>query len=155
VETRRPRRGGWPRPRNGQERLSRETAGPQCSKNVIDPGHGGKDPGSYLEGQIVEKRHHPCARPARGEKGGGGNSDIDVNLTRDKDTFMPSRKGPLCEHNKADLFISLHINAATNSRMSRLKPTSSTWRPTSGRCFVAAHGKTPPPKRGISDLKRF
>jgi len=78
---------------------------------VIDPGHGGKDPGSYIEGQIVEK-DITLALAQIVEKKVEEKFDIDVILTRDKDTFIPlEKRTAFANINKADLFISLHINA--------------------------------------------
>ena len=78
---------------------------------VIDPGHGGKDPGSYIEGQIVEK-DITLALAQIVEKKVEEKFDIDVILTRDKDIFVPlEKRTAFANVNKADLFISLHINA--------------------------------------------
>jgi len=78
---------------------------------VIDPGHGGKDPGSYIEGQIVEK-DIALALAQIVEKKVEEKFDIDVILTRDRDVFVPlEKRTAFANINKADLFISLHINA--------------------------------------------
>ena len=78
---------------------------------VIDPGHGGKDPGCYMEGRIVEK-DITLALAQIVVKKVEEKFDIDVILTRDKDVFVPlERRTAFANVNKADLFISLHINA--------------------------------------------
>ena len=82
---------------------------------VIDPGHGGKDPGAISrygtrEKDIVldiSKRLKNCLQK-RG---------IKVFLTRDRDVFIPLRKRAAFANDKdADLFISVHANAARHSR---------------------------------------
>jgi N-acetylmuramoyl-L-alanine amidase len=79
---------------------------------VIDPGHGGKDPGAIGRrglkekditlsigkklGKILEKKH-----------------DMKVIYTRTRDTFVPlNKRTQLANSRKADLFISIHTNAS-------------------------------------------
>jgi len=84
---------------------------------VLDPGHGGKDPGaigfskknyekdivlhiSKLVKQLVEK-----------------NLNVRVLLTRDDDSFVPlQQRTAFANKNNANLFISIHCNAAHNNR---------------------------------------
>lgn len=83
---------------------------------VIDPGHGGKDPGATGRRGTREKDVNlaaalELARVLR-ERG-----DFDVLLTRDDDTFVPlSERSELANTKEADLFVSLHCNAADNKR---------------------------------------
>lgn len=78
---------------------------------VIDPGHGGKDPGCILPGGIKEKDivlelGKVLAERIREKIG------CKVFLTRDKDVFQSlEQRTALANVKKADLFISLHINA--------------------------------------------
>jgi len=78
---------------------------------VIDPGHGGKDPGCILPGGIKEKDivlelGKVLAERIRAKIG------CEVFLTRDKDVFLSlEQRTALANVKKADLFISLHINA--------------------------------------------
>jgi len=77
---------------------------------VIDPGHGGKDPGAvgykrYREKVVVYKvaRHLKNILKKRGYK---------VHMTRDKDTFVKlSRRTAYANRKKADIFVSIHANA--------------------------------------------
>ncbi len=83
---------------------------------VIDPGHGGKDPGATGSRGTREKDVNlaaslELARVLR-ERG-----DFDVLLTREEDVFVPlSERSEFANKRDADLFISLHCNAAGNKR---------------------------------------
>lgn len=77
---------------------------------VLDPGHGGKDPGASAFGlkekNIVLKIAKKLA-PILAEKTGA-----EIILTRDSDIFIPlEERTAIANTNEADLFISLHINA--------------------------------------------
>ena len=79
-------------------------------KIVIDPGHGGKDPGAIAFGlkekDIVLKVAKNLAYHLEKDM------NADVILTRDSDTFLPlEERTAIANTNDADLFISLHINA--------------------------------------------
>ena len=77
---------------------------------VIDPGHGGKDPGAIAfdmkEKDIVLKVGKSLADHLREKLG------ATVILTRENDAFMPlEERTAIANTNSADLFVSLHINA--------------------------------------------
>ncbi len=77
---------------------------------VIDPGHGGKDPGAIAFGMkekdIVLKTGQRLAVHLRNKLG------ATVILTREADTYLPlEERTAIANTNSADLFISLHINA--------------------------------------------
>lgn len=77
---------------------------------VIDPGHGGHDPGAGT-GEIKEKMLTlALARALREELLGGGG--IRVALTRDDDSYLllPERTG-IARRLKADLFLSIHADS--------------------------------------------
>jgi N-acetylmuramoyl-L-alanine amidase len=79
---------------------------------VIDPGHGGKDPGATGIHGTREKDVNLAAalELSRVLKERG---DFDVLLTRDEDVFIPlSERSGLANEKNADLFVSLHCNAA-------------------------------------------
>lgn len=79
---------------------------------VIDPGHGGEDTGAigssgikekYINLQIAKKLEKLISRKMGGR----------VILTRSDDTFIPlEQRTAIANKNKADLFISIHANAA-------------------------------------------
>ncbi|WP_457576574.1 N-acetylmuramoyl-L-alanine amidase, partial [Desulfomarina sp.] len=79
-------------------------------KIVLDPGHGGKDPGAIANGMKekdivldIAKRLVPILQKDLG---------CEVILTRSDDTFIPlEERTAIANTQGADLFISLHINA--------------------------------------------
>jgi len=81
-------------------------------KIVLDPGHGGKDPGAIGVGGIAEKDivlavAKKLARKLKRDM------DIDVVLTRNTDTFVPLEdRTAVANKEDADLFVSLHMNAS-------------------------------------------
>jgi N-acetylmuramoyl-L-alanine amidase len=84
---------------------------------VIDPGHGGKDPGTVSARGIEEKRINLILAQelsdALREK-----EDYEVLMTRTDDSFIPlEERAQLANRHNADLFISLHCNASLSTRM--------------------------------------
>lgn len=81
---------------------------------VIDPGHGGKDPGTISPGGLKEKDitlavAKKLAQELR-EK-----TSYDVILTRTRDVFIPlEERTAIANSKEGDLFISIHVNAAPN-----------------------------------------
>ncbi|HEX5215563.1 MAG TPA: N-acetylmuramoyl-L-alanine amidase [Vicinamibacterales bacterium] len=81
---------------------------------VIDPGHGGDDAGAKGIGNSVEK--DITLQIARRLKATiESRIGLRVLLTRDGDENVPlDRRTSMANNNKADLFISLHVNASTS-----------------------------------------
>ncbi len=79
---------------------------------VIDPGHGGKDPGAIGYGRIKEKHINlAIARKVADYLKRDGR--FKVILTRKGDKFIPlHRRAEIALRNRADLFISIHSDAA-------------------------------------------
>ena len=78
---------------------------------VIDPGHGGKDPGGIGYNKIYEK--DIVLQVALKLKKILQNQGYKVYLTRSKDKFIDLKERPhFANTKKADLFISLHCNIA-------------------------------------------
>jgi len=79
---------------------------------VVDPGHGGKDPGAVgakgeREKDVVLAIAQLLAKRLKREKG------FDVKLVRNDDFFVPLRKRvDIARQHKADMFISVHADAA-------------------------------------------
>ena len=85
------------------------------SRIVIDPGHGGHDPGAQA-GELTESALVlDVAR--RLEARLLAATDIEVVLTRRRDAFLPLRaRTELANRVHADIFLSIHANAAADHR---------------------------------------
>jgi N-acetylmuramoyl-L-alanine amidase len=82
---------------------------------VIDPGHGGKDPGA-LGSKVKEKDIVLSISLKLGEYIKQNFSDVKVIYTRDTDEFIElHRRAQIANENHADLFISIHCNSAPSS----------------------------------------
>ncbi len=82
---------------------------------VLDPGHGGKDPGTMTkrnrESRIVLKIALELGRRIKEELPG-----VKVVFTRTTDVFIElNERSAIANRNKADLFISIHVNASPSS----------------------------------------
>lgn len=87
----------------------------QLKTVVIDPGHGGFDPGAVSAG-VKEKNIVLDVGLMLGNKIKKAFPDIKVHYTRSKDIFIPLyARAAFANRNKADLFISLHANWAAVS----------------------------------------
>jgi N-acetylmuramoyl-L-alanine amidase len=87
-------------------------------KIVIDPGHGGTDPGCIGKKGLQEKDVvlDVCLRL---KKILSSIQDIDVIFTRESDIFVPPENRTVIANQKqADLFISIHANANPNKNFS-------------------------------------
>ena len=79
-------------------------------KVVIDPGHGGRDPGAVFEGR-QEKDDNLALALAVGEL--LENNGIDVVFTRTTDVYdSPYEKAVISNNADADYFVSLHRNSS-------------------------------------------
>lgn len=77
---------------------------------VIDPGHGGKDPGT-ISGKLYEK-DIVLKLAKKIEKLSKNYKNIEVRLTRDKDVFLAlEERAVIANKFDGDLFISLHANS--------------------------------------------
>lgn len=82
---------------------------------VIDPGHGGKDPGAV--GRYGTKEKDVVLDISKRLKKQLEERGLDVYLTRDKDIFIPLyKRAKIAESKNADLFISVHANASRYRR---------------------------------------
>lgn len=83
---------------------------------VIDAGHGGKDPGALSANKnIREKDINLKVALMVGETIKKQHPEVKVLYTRDKDTFVGlNDRARMANQANADLFISIHCNAATN-----------------------------------------
>jgi N-acetylmuramoyl-L-alanine amidase len=106
---------GWPRPaeltpsgNRDQEAISSQGVRPVI---ILDPGHGGVDPGTHSESGLVEKNIAlSVARQLRDRLLLSGH--YSVKLTRDGDVFIPLRdRVGLARAAHGDLFVSLHVDS--------------------------------------------
>ena len=80
----------------------------------IDAGHGGKDPGANYRGSVKEKELNLIVAKEV-EKLLRKNKKIEIKMTRSDDTFIPlGTRATIANNFKADLFVSIHANAAPN-----------------------------------------
>ena len=119
---------------------------------VIDPGHGGKDPGCNAMGGVKEKDivlsiARLLAKSIKEKIG------CEVFLTRNKDVFLPlERRTAIANMKKADLFISLHINAHRNKKIWGLE-TYFLNMATDERSVMVAARENATSEKNISDLQ--
>jgi N-acetylmuramoyl-L-alanine amidase len=77
---------------------------------VIDPGHGGKDPGATI-GEVLEKHIVLDVALRTGKLIKEQFPNVNVVYTRDKDVFRTlAERADVANKQKADLFISIHVN---------------------------------------------
>lgn len=85
---------------------------------VIDPGHGGKDPGT-VKGKVQEKNITLSVAKILGNMIQEKYPEVKVIYTRSTDKFVPlDQRAAIANKHKADLFISIHVNStkATSAR---------------------------------------
>lgn len=92
-------------------------AHPGLKTVVIDPGHGGKDPGALGKGgKVHEKQIVLDVAKKLGDKIKAEYPDVKVIFTRSNDTFIGlHERAMVARRNNADLFISIHCNGSSNS----------------------------------------
>jgi N-acetylmuramoyl-L-alanine amidase len=91
----------WPRPDRKVQRI------------VLDPGHGGKDPGAVGRQGTMEKTI--VFDVTRRVKHRLEEHGFDVLLTRTRDEYVPlGSRSEMANEYKADVFVSIHANAAEN-----------------------------------------
>lgn len=84
---------------------------------VIDPGHGGKDPGTIGEVSLEKDVALAIAKEVK-RVINENMPDVDVTLTRDNDDFPSlNERSDKANEMGADLFISIHCNAVANPRV--------------------------------------
>ena len=86
-------------------------------KVVIDPGHGGKDPGAVGPSGLKEK-DVVLGIALKLQEMIRARLNLDAILTRSSDEFLPlEERTALANTQRADLFISIHTNAHNNRRV--------------------------------------
>jgi len=86
---------------------------------VIDPGHGGKDPGAIGK-KGKEKNINLSVALKLGNLIKENCKDVNIVYTRQKDTFVAlDRRAQIANNAKADLFISIHTNSVAKGKTVR------------------------------------
>ncbi|MBQ27924.1 MAG: hypothetical protein CMH81_07290 [Nitrospiraceae bacterium] len=89
---------------------------------VIDPGHGGKDPGATVKKAKLEEKDLVLDIALRLRLIMENRSDATIYMTRETDVFVELEdRVALANEKKADLFISIHANAHSNSKVEGLE----------------------------------
>jgi N-acetylmuramoyl-L-alanine amidase len=136
---------------DGSVSLARQL-GLNVSKIVIDPGHGGKDPGCFFDGGMKEKNvvlmlAKILARKIEEKLG------CQAVLTRQNDVFVPlENRTAFANMQKADLFISLHVNALKQADVHGLE-TYYLNMATDERAVLLAARENATSEKNISDLQ--
>jgi N-acetylmuramoyl-L-alanine amidase len=87
---------------------------------VLDPGHGGKDPGALSEGGIKEK-DVVLAIGLKAREYLKKNKNLTIHMTREKDVFIPlADRTRFANDKKAHLFISIHADAISGNKKRKL-----------------------------------
>lgn len=83
---------------------------------VIDPGHGGKDPGALGRTRNMHEKHIVLSvSRLLGQKISEKYPDVKVIYTRSNDTFIGlHERAMVARRNNADLFISIHCNGSSS-----------------------------------------
>jgi N-acetylmuramoyl-L-alanine amidase len=118
---------------------------------VLDPGHGGKDPGAVWKGLYEKdlvldicKRAAPKLRKLLG---------AEILLTRTSDKFLPLEdRTAFANTHDADIFVSVHLNAAASHRLNGLETYFLNLASDEESMRVAAR-ENATTKRSISDLQ--
>jgi len=85
---------------------------------VLDPGHGGRDPGAIARSGLKEKDIVLDIAKKIQKIIKANAPHIKVFLTRDRDYFLSlQRRTEIAEEYEADIFISLHVNANPNKKV--------------------------------------
>lgn len=125
--------------------------GLQVRRVVLDPGHGGKDPGAVWKGLYEKhlvldicKRAAPKLRKLLG---------AEVLLTRTSDKFLPLEdRTAFANTHEADIFVSVHLNAAPSHRLNGVETYFLNLASDEESMRVAAR-ENATTKRSISDLQ--
>ena len=146
------RKGIWKPKAPGNKLSLARQLGLNVKRIVIDPGHGGKDPGCLSrkgprEKDIVLGIAKALAKKIKKKIG------CDVFLTRDRDISLSlERRTAIANMKKADLFISLHVNAHKRKSIYGLE-TYFLNMATDERSMLVAARENATSEKNISDLQ--
>ena len=141
------------RPPNGSKKMAGELLeqlGLTVRTIMLDPGHGGKDPGAVANGlreKDINLRFAKILGTMLAEKG------FNVVYTRTTDEFIPlEQRTAMANVKKADLFLSIHCNANRSKKVNGLETYSLNLAKSKDAVRIAARENAVDP-RAISDLQ--
>jgi N-acetylmuramoyl-L-alanine amidase len=127
---------------------------PRLPLIVIDPGHGGRDPGAVGRRGVKEK-DVALGIALQAKKILESQKKAEVILTRDRDRFVPlERRAWIANSKDADLFVSIHANAHPNRNVRGLETYYLDNTTDRAAMRVAALENATPEKKG-DDLSRI
>ena len=139
---------------DGNFSLARQL-GLSVSRVVIDPGHGGHDPGAQSSGMSEADLVLDLAR--RLEQLLLQETGVEVVLTRREDVFVPlEERTAIANREQADLFLSIHANASRNHRAQGIETYFLNFATSPDAEAVAARENSASPQdmRQLSDIVR-
>ncbi len=102
---------GFKKPITGPRIIGKEASSVGINNIIIDPGHGGKDPGAIGKTGLKEKE--VVLNIAKDLRDVLLLKGFNVVMTRELDMFVPlSERVEIANKNQGDLFVSLHTNAS-------------------------------------------
>ncbi|MBF0328366.1 MAG: N-acetylmuramoyl-L-alanine amidase [Nitrospirae bacterium] len=126
--------------REKEKRVPDKTeARPAYKRIVLDPGHGGHDPGAVGPKGLYEKDVVLDVALKTREKMKMDHPEYEIILTREKDIFIPLReRAEIANKSSADLFISIHANASPNRQARGIETYLLNWTDDAEALRVAA-----------------
>jgi N-acetylmuramoyl-L-alanine amidase len=104
--------GGIPVPELGTPSIARQL-GLGVHRIVIDPGHGGKDPGTVNRQLGVQEKDITLDIGKRLNAILNEHKELEVILTRPRDVYVPlEERAAIANSNQGDIFVSIHTNSA-------------------------------------------
>ena len=122
---------------------------------VLDPGHGGHDPGAVGKKGLQEKEV-VLAVALKVREILSNEPNLEIVLTRDRDVFIPLPERTLIalQHN-ADLFVSIHANASPNRSAKGIETYLQNWTDEEESIRVAARENYVSPKRMREKMAQY
>ncbi len=112
---------------------AQDSSGSSLTKVVIDPGHGGRDPGAIGGAKTKEKDIVLDISLKVGKMINEKYKDVEVVYTRNKDVFIElDKRGDIANKAHANLFISIHANSVEGKNK----------RPSGTETFVMGNSKS-------------
>lgn len=122
---------------------------------VIDPGHGGHDPGAVGPKGLYEK-NVVLDIGLRLKKIIAKNKKINVIMTRDKDVFVPLHERTAFANTKdADIFVSIHANASPSRKARGIETYLLNWTNNEESLRVAARENSISLKKMKAETKKY